>query len=214
MRLNLRRMLPAVAMLLVAMVFGSSVADAAGPPMDAARAKLALEARGIGSAVKVRQGDGAMHRGTIVSLGEQSFVFQEKGRPPSEVPFSEVRSVQGPGMSRGAKVGLGLGIGAAAFVVLLVIGAASSAGVGGQLKVAMACLETGLPSRGPFYESRSATSSIDRVCFRVASGVFRGRLPCPDRLWGRHGPVCSASLCHNAARGLTSAAQPTPPLNR
>ncbi len=79
---HLRRMLPAVAMLLVAMVFGSSVADAAGPPMDAGRAKQALEARGIGSAVKVRQGDGAMHRGTIVSLGEQSFVFQEKGRPP------------------------------------------------------------------------------------------------------------------------------------
>jgi len=73
-----------------------------------------------------------MHRGTIVSLGEQSFVFQEKGRPPSEVPFSEVRSVQGPGMSRGAKIGLGLGIGAAAFVVLLMIGAASSAGVGGN----------------------------------------------------------------------------------
>ncbi len=129
---HLRRMLPAVAMLLVAMVFGSSVADAAGPPMDAGRAKQALEARGIGSAVKVRQGDGAMHRGTIVSLGEQSFLLQEKGRPPSEVPFSEVRSVQGPGMSRGAKIGLGLGIGAAAFVVLLVIGAASSAGVGGN----------------------------------------------------------------------------------
>jgi len=126
MRLNLRRMFPAVAMLLVAMIFGSSVADAAGPPMDAAGAKLALEARGIGSATKVRRGDGAMHRGTIVSLGEQSFVFQEKGRPPSEVPFSEVRSVQGPGMSRAAKIGLGLGIGAAAFVTLLVIGAASS----------------------------------------------------------------------------------------
>lgn len=88
MRLNLRRMLPTIAMLLVAMVFGSSVADAAGPPMDTARAKLALEARGIGSATKVRQGDGAMHRGTIVSLRGADFVFRRKAdrRPRSLSP--------------------------------------------------------------------------------------------------------------------------------
>ncbi len=36
----------------------------------------------------------------------------------------------------------------------------------------------------------------------------------PRPLVDRHGPVCSASLCHNAARGLTSRAQPTPTLNR
>lgn len=97
MRLNLRRMLPTIAMLLVAMVFGSSVADAAGPPMDTARAKLALEARGIGSATKVRQGDGAMHRGTIVSLRGADFVFRRKvdRRPRSLSPF--LRSEIGAG---------------------------------------------------------------------------------------------------------------------
>ena len=42
---------------------------------------------------------------------------------------------------------------------------------------------------------------------RVSPGVFGGCLPCPDHLWGRHGPVCSASLCHNVAQGLTSGAQ-------
>ncbi len=83
MRLNLRRMLPTIAMLLVAMVFGSSVADAAGPPMDAGRAKQALEARGIGSAVKLRQGDGAMHRERLSRLGSRALFSRRKaGRRP------------------------------------------------------------------------------------------------------------------------------------
>ena len=57
----------------------------------------------------------------------------------------------------------------------------------------------------------SLSLGIDPICFRVASGVFGGCLPCPDRLWGCHGPVCSASLCHSAVQGFTSALTPPHP---
>lgn len=60
-------------------------------------------------------------KGAIVSIEEQSFTFQEKGKAPESIPFARVVSVKSPGMSRGAKIGLGLGIGAAAFAVLLVV---------------------------------------------------------------------------------------------
>ena len=126
MRSILKRMLPTVAAFLVSIVSSRSVACAAGPPMDVGRAKQALEARGIRANVKVRQDDEAVHRGTIVSLGEQSFTFQERGIPPSVIAFSDVRSVQGPGISRAAKIELGLCIEAAAVVILLVIAAAST----------------------------------------------------------------------------------------
>lgn len=112
--------------LLVAFTFLSERVGFATATPDAVSAKQQIEARGIGSTVKVQQTGGKAVRGTVVSIDEQGFMFQEKGKTPEAIPFAKVASVRGPGMSRGAKIGLGLGIGAAAFVVLLVIGAAHS----------------------------------------------------------------------------------------
>lgn len=109
---------------MLALAFLSERVAFAAPPPDAGNVKHQIETRGIGSGVKVKQADGKTIKGTVISIEEQSFTFQQKGKAPESIPFARVMSVSNPGMSRGAKIGLGLGIGAAAFAVLLIVAAA------------------------------------------------------------------------------------------
>ncbi|GAC1663019.1 MAG: hypothetical protein NVS9B15_26160 [Acidobacteriaceae bacterium] len=118
------RVLCRLTALLLALAFLSERVAFAIPTPDAASAKHQIEARGIGAGVKVKQAGGKTSKGTVISIEEQSFTFQEKGKAPESIPFANLASVSSAGMTRGAKIGLGLGIGSAVLVALLIIGAA------------------------------------------------------------------------------------------
>ncbi len=49
--------------------------------------------------------------GTILSIDSDSFQMQPKSGAPVALSYSQVTAVRGPGLSRGAKWALGIGIG-------------------------------------------------------------------------------------------------------
>ena len=91
---------------------------------DAASAKQQIAARGVGKGVKVHEADGTVLRGKIVSMGEDSFGMQVGSKPVVDVPFANVREVQGPGLSKGAKIAIWTGVG----VLVLAIAVGASVG--------------------------------------------------------------------------------------
>lgn len=108
---NLR--LSRTATLLFVTVFLCQRVALAIPTPDAASAKQQIAARGVGKGVKVHESDGSVLRGRIVSLNDDSFGIQVGSKPPMDVAFANVRAVDGPGLSGGAKIALGVGIGVA-----------------------------------------------------------------------------------------------------
>ncbi len=88
---------------------------------DAASAKQQIAARGGGKGVKVHEVDGTVLRGKIVSIGENSFAMQVGSKPVVEVLFANVREVQAPGLSKGAKIAIWTGVGV--LVLVIAVGA-------------------------------------------------------------------------------------------
>ena len=124
------RLSRATALLLALTLVTERAAFATSTP-DAASAKQQIAARGVGKGVKVHEADGTVLRGKIVSMGENSFGMQVGSKPVVEVPFANVREVQGPGLSKGAKIALWTGVGV--FVLVIVIGGAIAHAYGGIL---------------------------------------------------------------------------------
>lgn len=120
-----------MAFLLCLAFLGERVALALPTP-DAATAKQLITRRGVGKRIKIHEADGAVIRGKITALGENSFGLQVGHDAPADIPFARVRQVDGPGLSTGAKVGLGIGItlAGAAAVTAAVIGVSLSHGFG------------------------------------------------------------------------------------
>lgn len=121
MRLNLR--LSRLLAFLLAIAFLSERVALAMPTPDAASAKQQIAARGVGKGVRVHETDGTVLRGKIISVGEDSFGVQVGSKPPVEVAFANVRAVDGPGLSKGAKIGIGIGV---VLVVAIVVGTAAA----------------------------------------------------------------------------------------
>lgn len=118
MRITMR--LTRMTALLLAITFLSERMALAIPTPDAASAKQQVAARGVGKSVKIHEADGTVLRGKILSLGDDSFGIQVGSKPPVEVPFANVRAVDGPGLSKGAK--MGLTVGGVVVVAAVVIG--------------------------------------------------------------------------------------------
>jgi hypothetical protein len=106
---------------------------ASAPPLTAESARAAVEARGEGKGIRVQEVDGTSVRGTIQWIGEESFMVQDGSKPPVEVPFSKVTKVQGPGLSKGAKIGIWVGVGVV--VVVLVAAVVIAGSVVNNLKI-------------------------------------------------------------------------------
>jgi hypothetical protein len=100
-----------VTTLLLALTFVTERAAFATLAPDAASAKQQIAARGVGKGVKVHEADGTVLRGKIVSMGENSFGMQVGSKPVVDVSFANVREVQGPGLSKGAKIAIWTGAG-------------------------------------------------------------------------------------------------------
>ena len=125
-----------IALLLVtALVFNNSVAFAAasaGTPQiagaqgQAARVRTAVEKRGVGemSRVKVTLNNKTQVKGYISKIDETSFgVTDIRTRQSTTIPYADVEKVGGPGLSKGAKIGIAVGVGVAVTALVIYLAA-------------------------------------------------------------------------------------------
>jgi len=106
-------------LLLIAFLVFTTTAYAAprGETSQPAKMKAAVQKRGTGekSKVKVTLGNGTLVKGYISKIDDSSFdVNVAKAGQPTTIAYTDVLKVQGPGLSRGAKIGIGVIVGAAA----------------------------------------------------------------------------------------------------
>ena len=92
----------------------------ASNPQLAEKARLEIQKRGVGekSRVKVRLRDKSEVKGYVSQIDAASFqVTDKKTGRVSTITYDTVDRVRGGGLSRGAKIAIGVGVGAAAVVI-------------------------------------------------------------------------------------------------
>jgi len=119
--MTLSRLVRFTALLLIPALLSNNLAFGSKRPIDAARVKVKLEARGVGQGVRVTLEDNAEATGMIVSLGEQSFSLKEKDEQPREISYTQVTGVHNSKLSTGAKVGIGVAVAGAGIAVLILV---------------------------------------------------------------------------------------------
>lgn len=91
---------------------------------QAAKIKAQVQKRGAGekSKVRVTLGNGTTVKGYISKIEETSFeVNGNKTGHATSISYTDVQKIQGPGLSTGAKIGIGVVAGAAIVVVVIVV---------------------------------------------------------------------------------------------
>jgi hypothetical protein len=132
----LMRCLP---LLLVLCLIVQSVATAATPGQQAAsttpqqtqltKVKAEVQKHGTGekSRVKITLHDKSEQKGRITQIGEDSFsLADEKTGQVKSIAYADVESVRGPGLSKGAKIGIVVGVGLVVAIIIVVIVATHS----------------------------------------------------------------------------------------
>ena len=111
------------AALLISVQLFAQLSVAEQKPVDAAAVKATVQARGVGKGLKIVELDKTQLTGVLVSIGEQSFVIeQKKGEPSTEIAYAQVRSIHNNGkLSTGAKVGIWVAVGAGVAVLVAVL---------------------------------------------------------------------------------------------
>ncbi len=80
--------------------------------------------------VKVTLRDKTQRKGSIVQIEDSSFsMTDEKAGGTKSISYEDVERIQGPGLSKGAQIAIGVGVAAA--IVLIVIGIVVAKGIGG-----------------------------------------------------------------------------------
>ena len=116
------RILRTVAAALSFMLVSNSIAWAAGTPLDPVKLKQTLTQRGIGKGVKVKELDGTSVTGVLTGIHDDSLeITPAKTVQTITIQYAQVSAVHNAGMSAGAKVGIGILIGAGAFCTLIVV---------------------------------------------------------------------------------------------
>ena len=113
---------------LISSVVATSSGNAASPTVraDSSIIHQKLVARGIGQGIKVTEIDGTVVKGTLVSIDDESFqVTPKTATQPTRISISQVSKIGKDGMSTGAKVGIGIAIGATVVIVAIIIGFAT-----------------------------------------------------------------------------------------
>jgi hypothetical protein len=106
------------ALLLIPALVSNNLAFAEKKPADPVAMKADLAARGVGAGVRVTLADNTQAKGIIVNVGDQSFALKVKEvDQPRQFQYSQVTGVHGTGLSTGAKIAIGVAIGAAAVVI-------------------------------------------------------------------------------------------------
>jgi hypothetical protein len=114
-----------LSLLLIALLAFASTgfADQAAATPQVARIKAQVEKRGVGekSRVRVTLSSGTMLKGYIGKIEESSFEVNDgKTGKVTSISYTDVQKIQGPGLSKVAKVGIVVAVGVA--IVALVIG--------------------------------------------------------------------------------------------
>jgi len=89
-----------------------------------AKIKTAVLKRGTGEnkRVQVKMLDGTKLKGYISQSGEDSFTLTDsKTGQTTSIAYGNVAQIKGGGLSKGAKIGIGIAVGAAAVVSIVVI---------------------------------------------------------------------------------------------
>jgi hypothetical protein len=111
-------------LLIASLAFSSAVfADQSAATPQIAKVKAQVQKRGVGekSKVRVTLASGTMVKGYIGKIEESSFdVNDSKTGKVTTVSYTDVQKIQGPGLSKVAKVGIVVAVGVA--IVALVIG--------------------------------------------------------------------------------------------
>ena len=121
------RILRTMAAVLSLMLVSNSIAWAAGTPLDPVKLKQTLTQRGIGKAVKLKELDGTIVIGVLTGIHDESLeITPSKTVQAITIQYAQISAVHNSGMSTGAKVGIGIVIGAAAFCMVIVVWAAKA----------------------------------------------------------------------------------------
>ena len=107
-----------LSLLLCLCVLFNSTAFAAAP-LDPAGARQQLLTQGVSSTVRITRKDGHELKGQLLTVGDESCVLTVK-KAPVTVAYADISKVRGPGLSRGVKIAIGVGV----FVVAVGITAA------------------------------------------------------------------------------------------
>jgi len=83
---------------------------------DQMRAKVLKRGTGEKAKVKVKLRDGSEVRGYVSKTDQDTFEVRDKTGKSVSIAYADVVSVRKPGLSKGAKIGIGVGVGAAAFL--------------------------------------------------------------------------------------------------
>ena len=89
---------------------------------QAAKIKAKVQMRGIGenARVKAKLVSGAEVKGYVSKIEETSFtVTDKKTGQATNVPYANVQKIQGPGLSNGNKILIGIGVGVVAFGIVV-----------------------------------------------------------------------------------------------
>jgi hypothetical protein len=96
-------------------------------PMDTTTLHQKLHSRGIGSGIRVTEIDGTVVRGTLVELESDSFeVIPKKAVHPTQIKNREVAMLDNDGLPKRAKMAIGVVVGVAVVVSIVVLATAIS----------------------------------------------------------------------------------------
>lgn len=85
------------------------------------KVKTKVRQLGLGQRVKVKAKlyDNTTYQGYVKEANENDFVIIDKTGSPNIVKYSDVKSIGGGNLSTGAKIGIGIAIGAGAVIAVL-----------------------------------------------------------------------------------------------
>ncbi len=102
------------------------------PQVGKIKAQVRKRGEGEKSKVRVTLMNGTAVNGYISKIGESSFeVDGNKSGQATDIAFTDVQKVEGPGLSKGAKIGIGVAIGVVVVVVILAVGLTQAYGFSG-----------------------------------------------------------------------------------
>ena len=101
-------------------VSAQSKTDNDAPTVEKIKANILKRGTGEKKRVRVKMLDGTKMKGYISQAGEDSFSLTDsKTKQTTAVAYRDVAQVKGGGLSKGAKIGIAVGIGAAVAVIVI-----------------------------------------------------------------------------------------------
>jgi small nuclear ribonucleoprotein (snRNP)-like protein len=92
------------------------------------RLKAEIQKRSVGekSRVRVRLRNGIELKGHISKIEDTFFEVTDQTGKPARIPYADAQKVRGPGMSKGAKIGIVAGVAVAVTAIVIAVGLKSA----------------------------------------------------------------------------------------